>query len=115
MATIRARRQANGTTRYTAIVRIRKGTVVIHQEAKTFSHRSAALTWARHREVTLEDPAVLIRAQDGVATLASLIRWYIDTFESISKWQRSKQTHLEFLESHPIGGSNVYALATLPA
>jgi integrase len=112
MSYIRARKQADGTTRYTAVVRIRKGKAILHHEAKTFSHRSAAITWARHREVALEDPAALIRAQDGVATLASLIRWYIETFQSISKWQRSKQTHLEYLEKHTIGSSNVYALTT---
>ena len=44
MATICARRQADGSTRYTAIVR-------------TFAHRAAAVTWAKHREVVLEDPS----------------------------------------------------------
>src|SRR5579862_8598914 len=112
MATIRARRQANGLTRYTAIIRLRKGTAVIHSEAKTFAHRAAAVTWARHREVQLEDPAALVRAQDGIQSLARVIRWYIDSFEPISRWQRSKQTHLEFIERHPIGKSNVFALTT---
>lgn len=40
MATIRSRRQADGTIRYTAIVRIRKGTLVLHQEHKTFASAS---------------------------------------------------------------------------
>jgi hypothetical protein len=97
MATIRARRQADGSTRYTAIVRIRKGKAVIHQEYKTFAHRAAAVTWAKHREVVLEDPSALIRVQHGAPTLAELIRWYIDTCETILKWQRSKQAHLELL------------------
>jgi hypothetical protein len=46
-------------------------------------------------------------------TLTELIRWYIDTFETISRWQRSKQTHLEFLERHAIGKAN--ALTLTPA
>jgi integrase len=33
----------------------------------------------------------------------NLIRWYIDSFQPISKWQRSKQSQLLFLEKHPIG------------
>jgi hypothetical protein len=74
----------------------------VHREAKTFSHRAAALAWAKHQEVSLEDPAAFARAQHGVPSLAELIRWYIDTFEQVSKWQRSKQTHLEFLENHLI-------------
>ena len=110
MATIKARRQANGSIRYTAIVRRRVGKTIVHREAKTFTHRSAALSWARHREIDLENPAALTRKQHGTVTLADLIRWYIDTFETISKWQRSKQTHLEFLERHPIGKANALTL-----
>src|ERR1700719_1740057 len=103
MATIRARKQADGSTRYTAIVRIRKGNAVIHQEYKTFAHRVAAVAWAKHCEVVLEDPSALTRVQHGAPTLAELIRWYIDTFETVSKWQRSKQAHLEFLERRALG------------
>jgi hypothetical protein len=61
--------------------------------------------------VQLEDNPELAKAiqasQQGETqiTLAALIRWYIDTFESISKWQRSKQTHLEFLERHPFSNN----------
>ncbi len=109
MATIKARRQANGTVRYTAIVRRRVGKIV-HQEAKTFTYRSAAVSWARHREVELEDPAALARKQHAPVTLGELIRWYIDTFETISKWQRSKQSHLEFLERHALGRMNALHL-----
>jgi hypothetical protein len=112
MATIKARRQANGSIRYTAIVRKHVGKTIVHREAKTFTHRSAALSWARHREVELENPAALTRKQHGTVTLAELIRWYIDTFGTISKWQRSKQTHLEFLERHSIGKANVLTLTS---
>jgi integrase len=112
MATIKARRQANGSIRYTAIVRKRVGKTIVHREAKTFTHRSAALSWARHREVELENPAALRQTRHATVTLAELIRWYIDTFETISKWQRSKQTHLEFLERHSIGKANALTLTS---
>ena len=49
MATIRERKQADGSTRYAAYARIVKRTLVIHTEAKTFTRRSAAETWARRR------------------------------------------------------------------
>lgn len=110
MATIKARKQANGTVRYTAIVRRRVGKMIVHREAKTFTYRSAAVSWARHREVELEDPAALARKQHAPVTLGELIRWYIDTFETISKWQRSKQSHLEFLEWHALGRMNALHL-----
>jgi integrase len=103
MATSKVRRRANGSIRYTAIVRVRKGTTVVHRESRTFTPRSAAQSWARHREVALEDPVELTRHKQSTPTLAELIRWYIDTFEKISRWQRSKQTHLETLERHALG------------
>jgi len=112
MATIRARKQADGTTRYTAIVRIRHGTTIVHQEYRTFALHTAALSWAKHREVALEDPAALVRVQQGAPTLAELIRWYIDTFETISRWQRSTQSHLEFLERHALGKTNALKLTS---
>jgi hypothetical protein len=43
---------------------------------------------------------------------AELIRWYIDTFETISKWQRSKQAHLELLERHALGKCNALTLTS---
>jgi len=112
MPTIKVRKQANGITRYTAIVRIRRGGAILHRESRTFAHRSAAVSWARHREVALEDPSALTRVQHGAPTLAELIRWYIETFETISKWQRSKQAHLELLERHALGKSNALTLTS---
>ncbi len=106
MATIRARKTADGSTRYTAVVRIRKGNKVAHQEAKTFTHRGAATLWAKSREVVLEDPVAFAREQHGAPSLRELIRWYIDNFSDVSKWQRSKQAHLELLERHEFSERN---------
>jgi hypothetical protein len=78
MAQIRARRQADGSTRYTAIIAIRKGRALIQQEYRTFAQRSAAAGWAKHREVQIENQAVPGRRQHDPITLAALIRWYID-------------------------------------
>jgi integrase len=112
MPTIKVRKQTDGTTRYTAIVRIRRGGTILHRESRTFAHRSAALSWAKHREVALEDPGALTRVQHGAPSLAELIRWYIDNFESVSTWQRSKQAHLEFLERHPLGKARALSLTS---
>jgi hypothetical protein len=54
MATIRTRKQSDGTSRYTAIIRIRKRKTIIYQEYKTFALRTAAVSWAKHRDVELE-------------------------------------------------------------
>ena len=67
--------------------------------------------------MALEDPAELQRAREETGSadcykLGKLIRCYIDTFESLSKWQRSKQTHLEFLERHAIGATDARKMTT---
>lgn len=52
MPYIKVRRQSDGSTRYTAIIRLRSSKTIVHQEAKTFAHRSAAVSWAEHREAS---------------------------------------------------------------
>jgi len=89
IATIKARKRADGAIRYTAIVRQRIGKATMYRDAKTFTHRTAAVSWARHREVELENAgAETLRKREPVP-LAELVRWYIDSFQSISRWRRS--------------------------
>ena len=111
MAHILARKMKSGM-RYTANIRIAKNGVLVHRESKTFELRTAAEKWARAREVELEVPAAMNLAKHGRPSLASLIRWYIDEFKPVANWQRSKQSHLEFLENHPIGKSDALALTS---
>ena len=63
-------------------IRIHNSKAVVHQEAKTFSRRAAA---------------------EGELSLAALMGWYMENFQHISKWQRTKQAQLQFLEKHSIG------------
>ena len=112
MPTIIVRPRLDGSIGYTARVRIRKNQKVVHQETMTFSTRSAAEKWGKRREVELEDPHLLALAKHGETTLASVIRWYIDSFQHISQWQRSKQSALLFLERHEIGKVDVLQFTT---
>jgi hypothetical protein len=80
MATIKVRKQANGSTRYTAIVRIRQSKTIIHRESKTFAFRAAAGSWAKYREVELEKPGELERARQAEMPRVAIIRRYIDSF-----------------------------------
>jgi len=113
LPTIKARKQANGITRYTAVVRRRRGKTLIHQESRTFAHRTAAVSRARHREVALESPMELAKdRKPEKATLGQIIRWYIDNFQQVSRWQRTKQAHLKFLERTALGQCDALTLTT---
>jgi hypothetical protein len=102
----------------TAEGRLRKGKAVVYREIRTFTLRTAAKSWAKCREVALENPDELARAQEDLGHaeaedygLRKLIRWYIDTFRAISKWGRSKQTTLEFLERHALANEDARKLS----
>ena len=111
MATIRKRAHHDGTVACQAVIRIKRQGRIIFRESKMFWRHRAALSWARRREVALEDPSTLARAQAENKPLAELIRWYIDQFHAIARWRRSKQSALEFLARHEIGRENVYRLS----
>ena len=84
MPYIKVRKQSDGSTRYTAIVRLRSGKAIVHQEARTFAYRSAAVSWAKHREVQLENQRCAQAA--GSTAQPTLARAHpagtLDTFES---------------------------------
>jgi len=92
VASIRSRQRSDGTWAYT---------VVIYEEAKTFSRKGAAEKWARARQVALEDPATLAQARVGATgklTLSSLIKWYRETFRPLANCGRDKEESLKRLE-----------------
>jgi hypothetical protein len=70
MATIRLRKQADSSTRDTAIVRIRRGKTIVYQESKTFALRTAAVSWTKHRQAAPEGPGALKRVDHGTPTIA---------------------------------------------
>ena len=110
VATIVERKRVDGSVGYTAVVRIKKSGKIVHQESKTFSIRTEAQRWARRREVELENPAAVIRAQQGSLSVGALIRWYIDEFEQASQWQRSKGQQLRTLEKQSFAQADATAL-----
>lgn len=112
MATIRPRRRKDGSTGYTATIRIKRHGAIVHQESQTFSRRAAAADWARRREVELEDPDTLARAGQGATTLEALIDWYVKEFENVSGWGRSKSASLRQLRGHPIAGRDALSITS---
>jgi integrase len=114
MATIKERRRKDGSTGYTAIIRLRKKGKVLHEEAATYSSRALARAWAKRREVELEDPKALLRAQGGGTVLKDLIQWYIDNFRAVANWGRNKQSTLLLLQKQSIGLTDTLDL-TVPA
>lgn len=100
MATITKRRAADGKWRFTAQIRIRRDGALVHTEAKTFASRGAADSWGRRREIELEAPGAL--DPKGRETVGDLIRRYVEEFEPVMRWRRSKTADLKRLLTHDI-------------
>lgn len=108
MATITKRRAADGSWRFTAQIRIRREGKPLHTEAKTFSSKGAADSWAKRREVELEAPGAL--APKSKDTLGDLIDRYILEFEPVMRWRRSKSEDLARLKRHDIANKTAATL-----
>jgi hypothetical protein len=50
MATIRARKRTDGSTSYTAQIRLFRDGAQVYQESQTFARKQAAQVWVRKRE-----------------------------------------------------------------
>lgn len=112
MATIRPRRKRDGSMSYTAVVRKRRHGVIVHDESRTFSRKSAAVEWGRRREVELEDPEALARAAAGDTSVGAFIGWYIKEFGQDAG--RSKLATLRALQRMPLADLDATALTTAP-
>jgi len=113
MATIVARKRGDGTTAYTAQIRIKRGGVVIFSEAKTFTRKATAKAWAAEREEQIRrDPSATTRAEHAGVTVGDLIRSYVKAREAIEPLGRSKGQHLSLLQSFDLASAPALRLTT---
>lgn len=100
MATITARKGKKGT-RYTAQIRLREKGKIIYTESETFDKRRLAEQWAKRRETELAQPTTLEKARHRGITIKQVLEWYRDDFDGLSKFGRSKLSHINYLINHP--------------
>ncbi|WP_395820184.1 site-specific integrase [Devosia sp.] len=101
MATIRARKRADGTVGYTVQIRITRGGIA-HAETQTFDRQAAAKVWAGQREAELSKPGALERAATADTTLSQAIDRYI--LESLKEIGKTKAQVLRSIKDYPIAG-----------
>lgn len=99
MGTISPRKRKNGSTAYTARVRImRDGRT--YQEAQTFDLKSAASAWMKRREGELARPGAIERIHGDDPPLSVVIDRYTD--ESEKEIGRTKAQVLKAIKNHDI-------------
>ncbi|MDR6642747.1 integrase [Luteibacter sp. 1214] len=112
MGTIQTRRRKDGTTGYTASIRLKEKGVIVHSETETFDRKQHAQEWMRRREAELDK--MRARGQLGSAkdTLGDLVRWYRDTIGPTAGWGRTKAADLERIQRYPIANRPAVALTS---
>ncbi len=111
MPTITARKRKDGTIGYTAQIRIKRESKVVHQETETFDRKPLALAWAAKREAELAAPGALDRVLNRL-TLGELLTRCVEHLEAVQPLGRSKRSVLLALTKMPIGDTDVYALTS---
>ncbi|EJL02780.1 site-specific recombinase, phage integrase family [Pseudomonas fluorescens Q2-87] len=94
MATIRARKLADGSVSYTAQIRIKRDGVQVYQESQTFARKQAAQAWARKRESELDEPGAIERASRIGVTLKDMIHQYLIEVEKARPLGKTKRATL---------------------
>ena len=89
---ITVRESAGKGKRYRAEVRIKRDGAIVHQEYKTFRSRPLAVKWRDKRRSELKGKTEFTRY-----TVADAIDEYVEKYEKIQQWGRTKRTTLEFL------------------
>ena len=110
MGTITARKRADGTTSYTAQIRIKKGGKVIHSEAQTFSRRALADEWKRRREAELEQVRASGRPLAKGVPLETLIADYVSAAKNVTEWGRSKTADIARLKRSALAAKDATQL-----
>lgn len=101
MGTITSRKRADGTTGYTARIRLKHGGKVVHAETQTFDREQAAKLWIKKRETELAEPGALERTRAKDPELKFVISQYIK--ESRRDFGKTKNQVLSTISANPIG------------
>lgn len=109
MGTIVPRPQKDGTTRYRAQIRIKRGGKIILNESRTFSKMAIAKQWIVRRELELEEPGALEGLAHAGVTVGQMLRKYLT--EVSDGFGRSKREHIKQMVAMPLADAPAVGLS----
>ena len=99
MGTISARKRADGTTAFTAQIRLKENGVIVHTEAQTFTKKTLATTWLKRREAELQGQRAMGVLHQPKHTVGDLLDAYVQQSHGITDWGRSKKSDIARLRA----------------
>ena len=106
MATIRVRKRTNGSSSYTAQIRLIRDGAQVYQESQTFTRKQTAQAWIRKREAELDQPGAIERANREGATVKDMIERYVLEMEKARALGKTKLATLKAISESYLGQIN---------
>ena len=106
MATIRVRKRTNGSSSYTAQIRLIRDGAQVYQESQTFTRKQTAQAWIRKREAELDQPGAIERANRVGATVKEMIERYVLEMEKARALGKTKLATLKAISESYLGQIN---------
>ena len=97
MGTIAQRKRADGTTAYTAQIRLKDQGVIVHMQAQTFTKKALAQAWLKRREAELEVARATGVLNQKKLTVGDLLNSYVKQAKGITEWGRTKTSDIKRL------------------
>ncbi|MEG0052102.1 MAG: hypothetical protein RR715_02450 [Comamonas sp.] len=86
MGTITARKRADGTTAYTAQIRLKEQGVIVHTEAQTFTKKALPQAWLTRREAAMQEARATGVFGQAKFTVRDLLDAYVKQSKGITEW-----------------------------
>jgi hypothetical protein len=103
MGTIISRKRKDGSEGHTALLRIKRDGVIVHQETETFDRKLVAKAWLKKRESELAEMGSLPMRAVADPTFRDVITKYLEEVEAVRPLGKTKRQVLNTVKASSLG------------
>lgn len=103
MGTITVRKRRDGSTGYTAQIRIMQKGVTVYQESQTFDRKATAQAWIKRVETEMSAPGAIEKANRSGITVKEMIERYLLEYEKLRPLGKTKRATLRAISETWLG------------
>lgn len=103
MGTITQRKRKDGSSGFTAQIRIMIEGKAVYQESQTFDRKATAQAWIRKREAELYEPGAIEKANRKGVTIKQMIDKYLVEYEKLRPLGKTKRATLKAIGESWLG------------
>lgn len=103
MGTITVRKRRDGSTGYTAQIRIMQKGVTVYQESQTFDRKATAQAWIKRVETEMSAPGAIEKANRSGVTVKEMIERYLLEYEKLRPLGKTKRATLRAISETWLG------------